>query len=374
MADELKKELIEITGKLISFDTQNPPGNESRCSKYIISLLKKAGLNTKVLYKNKKRINVIGEVGGGKRSLVIASHMDTVPAGSGWKTNPLKAAVKKGKIYGRGAIDDKGPFAISYLAVTKFLADFPDFKGKIFLVALADEEANNEYGIKYLLSNGFKAVAGLIPDGGYFSKFDIGEKGCVQIKIESFGKQAHSALDTHGENALGNLVEVVEKIKKIDWPNKYNKLFTPTKVNFSMFHSGEMANVVPPYAYVQMDIRFPLGITSDLITAAIKKVISSCNGKFKVNIIYKTEPHLVQDKKLIEIFIKASKKAGYQVRPITLAGNSVAKEFNEAGIPSIVHYPMERITAHEPNEFLDIKQALKTVNLYYFFLKEYFNP
>src|SRR3989344_2624428 len=249
MKNKLIKELTTITKTLISFETISPKGDEYKCMNYVIDLFKKVGMRNKILYKNKKRTNIVGEIGKGEKSLLIACHLDTVPAGNGWKTDPFKATVKNRKIYGRGAIDDKGPFAISYCAIKKFVKDYPDFKGKIYLVALADEEADNVYGVKYLLKNGFKADAGLIPDGGYFSKLDIGEKGCLQLKIESFGKQAHSALDEYGENALSNLTSIVEKIKLVKWPQKFDKKFSETKVNFSLFHAGEIANTVPPYAY-----------------------------------------------------------------------------------------------------------------------------
>ncbi|KKQ98772.1 MAG: succinyl-diaminopimelate desuccinylase [Candidatus Woesebacteria bacterium GW2011_GWB1_39_12] len=373
MKNKLIKELTTITKTLISFETISPKGDEYKCRNYVIDLFKKVGMRNKILYKNKKRTNIVGEIGKGEKSLLIACHLDTVPAGNGWKTDPFKATVKNRKIYGRGAIDDKGPFAISYCAIKKFVKDYQDFDGKIYLIALADEEADNIYGVKYLLSKGFKVDAALIPDGGYFSKLDIGEKGCVQVKIESFGKQEHSALVENEENALSNLTAAIENIKKIKWSRKFNRKFTPTKANFSIFHSGEIANTVPSHAYVQMDIRFPLGISSIEIISKIEETLKNVIGKFKINIIYKTEPHLVKNKLLINSFINAARNLGIKIIPITLAGNSVAKEFNQAGIPAIAHYPMEKITAHEPNEYIEIDKMFKTVEIYYEFFENYFN-
>ena len=370
--DKLTSELVSIASSLINYKTVSPDGNEYLCRSYLTKKFKDVRMKISVLAKNKRRPNIIGEIGNSGRSLVIACHIDVVDAGSGWRTDPFKAVVKNGRIYGRGAIDDKGPFAISYCAVKKFVRDYPDFKGKIYLVALADEEADNVYGVKYLLKNGFKADAGLIPDGGYFSKLDIGEKGCLQLKIESFGKQAHSALDEYGENALSNLTSIVEKIKLVKWPQKFDKKFSETKVNFSLFHAGEIANTVPPYAYVQMDIRYPFGVGSDEVFKKVKGVVANCAGKFKLKTIYKTEPHLVKDRALIKLFVRSAKKVGVDIKTIILAGNSVAKEFNEAGIPSIVHYPMDHLPIHEPNEYIEIDSMVKTVGLYYEFFKEYF--
>ena len=138
MVSNMKQKLITITSKLISFNTVNPPGNESLCIKYLKKLLIESGFKTKILMKKRGRSNLIGKIGNGKKSLVVACHMDTVPAGPNWKTNPFKAVVKNGRIYGRGAIDDKGPFAVAYCAVKNFVDKFPNFDGKIYLVALAD--------------------------------------------------------------------------------------------------------------------------------------------------------------------------------------------------------------------------------------------
>ncbi|OGM61399.1 hypothetical protein A2961_04480 [Candidatus Woesebacteria bacterium RIFCSPLOWO2_01_FULL_39_21] len=370
---ELKEELITFTSQLIGFKTVSPNGDEYLCLPFITRKLREINAKVYVVSKSKNRPNVVGEIGrNGFKSLVIACHMDVVAAGSGWVSDPFKALVKNGRIYGRGAVDDKGPYAISYCAVKKFIQKYPKFRGKIYLLALADEEADNVYGVKYLLKKGFKADAGLIPDGGYFSRLDVGEKGCLQLRIESFGKQAHSALDEYGENALSNLTGVVEKIKLINWFRKFDKRFTKTKVNFSLFHGGEIPNTVPPYAYVQMDIRYPLGVKSDKVFKKVKNMVDKSKGKFKLKIVYKTEPHLVKDKNLISVFISSAKEIGVSIKPITLAGNSVAKEFNQAGIPSIVHYPMDYLPIHEPNEYIEIDSMVKTIELYYEFLKNYF--
>ena len=48
--------------------------------------------------------------GEGEEELGIFAHMDVVPAGSGWKTDPYKPEIIDGKLYARGSSDDKGPY------------------------------------------------------------------------------------------------------------------------------------------------------------------------------------------------------------------------------------------------------------------------
>jgi len=370
----MKEEIIKITKKLISFPTIAPEGNEYLMANSLKDLMEKAGLKTEIKFKNSKRPNVIGTYGKGKPTLIIGCHMDVVAPGEGWKTDPFKAVVKDGKIIGRGAIDDKGPFVVAYLAVRKFIETFPNFKGKVVLVAFADEETDNVYGIKYLLKKKIlKEGWALIPDGGYFHQLDIGEKGVVQLVIESYGKQQHSALVFSPRNAIFNLSRLIDKIYAFKWPKNFHSLFSPVQVNVSKFHGGEIPNVVCPFAFAQIDIRFPLGFSSLEIIKEIRKLISQTEGKFKLKIIYTTEPHLVKEKKLINLFCQAAKNLKIKLNPVTLAGNTVAKEFNQAGIPAIAHYPGKKISAHEPNEFIEISSMIKSIKLYFEFLRLFFS-
>ena len=338
--------------------------------------MNKIGFKVSIMAKKKGRDNVIGKIGTGNKSLVIACHMDTVPAGEGWKSNPNKALIKNGKIYGRGAIDNKGPFAISYCSIKSFLEKHPKFPGTLYLVTLADEESDNIYGIKYLLKKGFKASAGLIPDGGYMSKAVYGEKGCLQIIIESLGKQEHSALQEKGVHAINNLLYLINLIKKGLKYEKYDKRFTPLKINISKIKGGDIANTIPAYAYCQMDIRFPMGISSKQVLNNVQKIAQSTENKkqskFKITTVYKTEPHIANNTRLIQSLNKSAKDINIKMDFITIAGNSVAKEFTKGGIPSIAHYPMEKITAHEPNEYIEIKSMIKATKLYEKFLEHYF--
>lgn len=366
-------ELIEITSRLISFPTVSPDGNEYLCKEFIIDLFRKARLGVSIKAKIPKRCNILGEYGTSKKSLLIACHLDTVPGGDGWKTNPFKSVVKNGKIYGRGSIDDKGPMAVAYCAVKQFIKDHPTFNGKIILAAVADEEADNEYGIKFLLKNGLKAQSALIPDGGYLNSFDYGEKGCIQLKIESFGKQEHSAIQENGNNAIENLINLLCQIKKELKFDSYDKRFSRLNVNFSLINGGDIPNTIPAKAWVQMDIRYTGGVSNLNIYKKINLIINSSKGKFRVSTKYETFPHIVEDKFLINAFEQASRRSGITMKRITLAGNSIAKELTQAGIPSIAHYPMNKITAHEPNEYIQITSMAQTQKLYYNFLKIYFN-
>ena len=70
-------------------------------------------------YKTRNIDNYAGdfEFGQGDEVLGIFAHLDVVPAGSGWDTDPYEPIIKDGKLYARGSSDDKGPTMACYYAL-----------------------------------------------------------------------------------------------------------------------------------------------------------------------------------------------------------------------------------------------------------------
>jgi len=120
------------------------------------------------------------EYGDGDETLGIFGHMDVVPAGDGWETDPYEPVIKDGKIYARGASDDKGPSMAAYYAL-KIIKDLElPLTKKIRFVVGSDEESgwgDMDYYFKHETAPDF----GFSPD----AEFPIinGEKGNVTIRL-----------------------------------------------------------------------------------------------------------------------------------------------------------------------------------------------
>ena len=84
-----KRELIDLTTRLIQIPTENPPGNEKKAFLFLKPILSKMGFNIKTLLSPKGRWNIIAEKrwGKGGRRLIFNGHLDVVPAGhlAQWK-------------------------------------------------------------------------------------------------------------------------------------------------------------------------------------------------------------------------------------------------------------------------------------------------
>ena len=109
-------------------------------------------------YKTRNIDNYAGdfEFGQGDEVLGIFAHLDVVPAGSGWDTDPYEPVIKDGKLYARGSSDDKGPTMACYYAlkIIKEL-ELPVSKRVRFIVG-TDEESGWGDMDYYFAHNGLK--------------------------------------------------------------------------------------------------------------------------------------------------------------------------------------------------------------------------
>ena len=106
------------------------------------------------------------DCGAGEETLGVLMHLDVVPAGEGWKYPPFGSEIHNGSIYGRGALDDKGPAiaAIFALAAVKS-CDLP-FKRKVRLMLGCDEECGMSCVKHYIESRPLPEIA-FSPDADY---------------------------------------------------------------------------------------------------------------------------------------------------------------------------------------------------------------
>jgi succinyl-diaminopimelate desuccinylase len=145
------------------------------------------------------------EMGEGDELLGILGHLDVVPPGDGWSHDPFVPIVKDGKIYARGAMDDKGPTVAAYMAMVLLKEMGVTFHKRVRLILGTDEESGMRCIHEYLKTEEMPTL-GFAPDATF--PLIYGEKG-----IYSF--------DVTGTYHRGELVE---------------------------FYSGERYNVVPDYA------------------------------------------------------------------------------------------------------------------------------
>lgn len=120
--------------------------------------------------------------GEGEESVGVLGHLDIVPLGDGWHHDPLIMSEDSGYLFGRGVLDDKGPFLASYYAL-KMLKDLNvPLKRKVMLIAGTDEESGMG-GIAEYVKTGPIPTMGFTPDADFPVVY--GEKGNLHIALDS---------------------------------------------------------------------------------------------------------------------------------------------------------------------------------------------
>lgn len=144
----------------------------------VLEIGKRDGFETKQLENWAGHI----EYGDGDEILGVLGHVDVVPVGSGWDTDPFDPVIKDGKLYARGSSDDKGPTMAAYYAL-KIIKDLDLPVNKKIRVIIGTDEESEWQGLAHYLENEKMPDLGFSPDGNF--PIINGEKGNYEIDIET---------------------------------------------------------------------------------------------------------------------------------------------------------------------------------------------
>ena len=186
LAEAKKDDILRDLGELIAIDSSEDLNNTSeeypvgpgpvKAMKKFLSFAERDGFHTKNVDNYAGRV----DFGEGDKRLGIIGHMDVVPAGDGWKTDPFKMLIEDGKIIGRGSADDKGPALAAYYGMLLLKEAGFKPKKKIDFIVGTNEETN-WVGIDYYLKHEPTPDQVISPD----AEFPIinGEQGIYTLTL-----------------------------------------------------------------------------------------------------------------------------------------------------------------------------------------------
>ena len=196
----------------------------------------------------------------GSRHFAFAGHLDVVPPGQGWSTDPFVPERRGDLLHGRGAVDMKGAIAAMVAAV----AQIPVGAGTISFLITGDEEGPARFGTVEIIA--YMRAAGLVPDRclvgeptsvhrlGDMAK--IGRRGSVNIWLTAPGAQGHVAYPHLADNPIPRLIALLCELDawQIDSGSEW---FQPSNLEVTDITVGNPAtNVIPAQAQARLSIRF----------------------------------------------------------------------------------------------------------------------
>jgi len=395
------KELNNLCCQLIQAKGENPPGDVSEAAKVVEQFLQTEGISYQTFEPAAGHVSVVATLGKGKPSLILCGHIDVVPAGdlSHWDIHPYKGAAKQGKIFGRGASDQKGGVAAMLMALA-VVKDFEgELSGKITVASVSDEEALGPGGVLWLLQN--KKISGnscLItePTGHLDSDYNVvgGERGSIWLRITAHGKPAHGSLPALGRNAIFMLTEFLPKLKVLEnaavrvpkgaetlIQNSRNQMrrvaekqgvaassltrtLTHYTTNLGLLSGGTKINIVPEKCEAEVDVRVPAGGNPDAVEDFVRSVMPE---NFECEVINKALPSFTP---IAHPLLKAVKKSarqvlGYIPSATYAAYTSDAHFFRELlSVPTVTFGPGYEEVIHKYNEFVYGKDVLNMAKAY----------
>lgn len=371
--------LIKLIQKILSIDAQNPPGNEWDCAKFIESDMRSLGLDVKLYTYADRRPNIVATLKGSlpraqakREAILITPHFDTVPIGTGWKYDPYGSDIVKGRLYGRGASDDKGNCASAMEVMRSLVEDKVVLQKDVIMAATVDEETGSKFGIIPLLENKvFKPKFALVLDSDEYDAIIV-QKGLLHLNIEIYGTKAHGAYNWLGENAIEVAARVIGKLKKLTYPHKKHALLKGPTMNVGVIRGGDKVNMVSDFCAFALDVRYMPGTDPKVLKALIRDTIKTETNRFKISVYDLQYPYEIKaDHPCVLAYLKT---AAAQKVPVELRGSegaTVMTFFKKHGIAAFATGFGASGTAHANDEYLKVNTLIKGTKFLEQFIKDY---
>lgn len=182
-------------------------------------------------FETKNVDNIAGhlEIGEGQELLGILGHVDVVPAGAGWTKDPFQGEIEDGKLYGRGAIDDKGPTIAAWTALNMVKDAGFEFTKRVRLIIGTDEESGFRCVNRYFETEEMPAIA-FAPDADF--PIINAEKGIAALVFSQSSLFKEDALESFQSGKRTNMVpDLAEAIVEGDFAEWKKSFFDFCKKN-----------------------------------------------------------------------------------------------------------------------------------------------
>jgi len=250
-------DVFKLTRELV--DIPSVTGEEFEIGNSLAELLSRLGFQVVLQELSKDRDNIIATTEA-PPSVVLSTHMDTVPP-------PILSREDDEFIYGRGACDAKGIIAAQIAAAEKLRAEGVNQIGLLFTV---DEEVTSA-GAKIANQHPIASSSRYLINGEPTdNRLAVGTKGSLQVTISSEGRAAHSAYPEQGESAIEKLLDVLNDVRKVEWPG--DESLGETTCNIGVISGGTRANVIPDEAHTTLQIRLATG--SDSVKQLLENAVA----------------------------------------------------------------------------------------------------
>lgn len=357
--------LVAIPSVNVAFRQPGDPDDwfgEARVADFVADWLRRIGLAVEVDPVTPNRPNVIARLKGtgGGPSMLWEGHLDTVQVTG--MADPFTPRLDAGRLYGRGAVDDKGCLAAFMLALDELVRHPPP--GDVTFLAAVDEEFR---------------FAGVTHHLGRRESYDLGVageptnlrivracKGCVRWHVEVSGRAAHTAKPHEGVDAIAAATVLLAGYRgAMERRTATHPLLGPATLVCTGFQAGEGPNTVPSSAMLRFDYRYLPSEKGDAVwhafaalTADIATAVPGARMIVHPPFIDSSAMDVPAEAPIVHRLANVCRAHGIDPTPLGVPyGSDATKMVNIGGLPTVVFGPGSIDQAHAKEEFVEVAEV-----------------
>lgn len=372
-----RDDVVQFHQSLVRVPSVNPPGDVRTAIAMCEQRLRDAGFRTRLVSAEEAKPNLVAELSGDSGpTLCFNAHLDVVPIGerSAWTHDPFGAEIEDGRIYGRGAGDDKASVAAQVMAGVALAKAGVALHGTLVINEVADEEIGGVAGAAMIVTEGHIKPDYVIVGEQTLNRVCVGEKGSAGTTITVHGRTAHGALPWEGANAIEGMAEVISALRRELWPqlaHRTHQYFHHSSASVNIITGGVKSNVVPDVCEIYIDRRLIPGENPKFAVAEIdeiaQKAVKDLPG---ITVTVEGREHSLPatvsgpDAPLVRSMIEANRIIGGDTEPTGFSMATDGRFFANAGYPTIIYGPGDPKLAHVPDEWVGIDELYEATRAY----------
>jgi len=269
LAREREGELVDFARRLMR--VPSPSGEEGEAAALVQEEMRRLGYDDA---RTDEVGNVIGLIrgAGGGHSVMLNTHLDHVSPGDPtlWTDPPFSATMRDGAIYGRGAVDIKGPMACQVHAGGLLLAAGLRPAGDLYVVGAVLEERGGLGSQR--LAGSLKTDRAVIGEPSS-NTLRRGHRGRVGLVVDIHGRAAHASVPARGINPHYGAAAFLTRLERLEMPSQ--EPFGPSSVAPTLYTTDNTSpNVIPSAAHVFLDWRNIPAQSPDDILAVLRPLLN----------------------------------------------------------------------------------------------------
>lgn len=322
----------------------SPSGEERPAVEELVARMSAAGLDA---FRDEVG-NAVGVCGDGPRELVLLGHIDTAPG-------VVKVRREGNLLYGRGAVDAKGPLCAFAAAAARL---GPRAGWRVIAVGAVEEECATSRGAHWAKTQ-YRPTYAIVGEPSGWDRVTLGYKGSLWADYTLTRENAHSA----GQAQSANEEAVAFWLRVKDYAASYNdghtKAFERLDPTLRAMHSSN--DGLADAARLTIGLRLPL----DLTVADLENQLVALAGAGQL--VFSTEtPAYRADKNnaLVRAFLASIREGGgtpgFTLKTGTSDMNVVGPHWS---CPIVTYGPGDSNLDHTPNEHIDLNEYDRAIEV-----------